>query len=52
MSKHYTMLTQFVSFSMWKTHLGHWYIKLDLQNFTIHTLLDGVKFQGLGKPCN
>ena len=27
LSKHYTMLTQLLSFSMWKRHLGHWYVK-------------------------
>ena len=26
-SEHYTMLAQALSFSMWKRHLGHWYVK-------------------------
>ena len=38
LSKHFTMLSQFLSFSMWKTHLGHWYVKcmvtIPEQNFT------------------
>ena len=27
LSKHYTILTQLLSFSMCNRHLGHWYVK-------------------------